>query len=145
MFLRIFVFVVVSLLSSASLADQVYRWVDKSGVTQFSDSPPHRDSQLIDIREKNSSFSLKQHNQKLRGEIPESGPGANAAYHRRQEERISREKEESARKCRGYNEEIESISVALRNGDYSSSSHRNRLRTERKELRNKIAWECTLG
>jgi len=58
MFFRLGFVVVLSLFSSVSLAEQVYRWVDENGVTQFSDYPRDRHSQAIEIREKNSAFLL---------------------------------------------------------------------------------------
>lgn len=82
---RVFVYTVCVLFSSVAFAEGVYRWVDENGVTQFSDHPLDRHSQRIEIREKNSAFSLRRHNRELREEVPESGPGANAAYHRGQE------------------------------------------------------------
>jgi hypothetical protein len=76
--------------------------------------------------------------------VPESGPGGNAEYHRRQEKRIAREKAEQARRCRRYENRLDAIGSSLRSGTYSSS-YRNSLRAERREISGKKARECTLN
>ena len=145
---RMVAFVALSflLLSSSFVTAQVYRWVDKNGVTQFSDSPPGRDGKPQEVPRGNSALPMRRNNAKLRRKLPDPEPRrhrpqSNSAQQIEAERRIAREKQRREEQCEEYVRRIEWISDRLGAGGYSIG-YGNDLRAERRELSSKRAFEC---
>lgn len=127
---------------------QYYRWVDENGVTQFSDSPPGPDGKPLGVPRANSVLPMSRNNANLRRKLPEPEPRYrsrnNDDEEQREEERLAGNEKALKARCERYVSRIEWINNRLRSGNYSVS-YGNTLRSERKELSSKRAWECLFG
>lgn len=148
---RIFAVIMLLVVVSPASADY-YQWTDEKGVTHFSDEPPGRDGKpvrpngttVIPMRE---NIRTQKRVQQIRN--PEPAPAtkkpasARAADSETQWEKQQKRREEKRQqaRCKTYEDRISWINSRLRAGGYSVDLG-NRLRGERREVSNALAWEC---
>jgi hypothetical protein len=128
---------------------EIYTWVDSKGVSHFTDERPEsRDHEQVKL---GRPLLIPMQETITRGkpvtnvtrQPKGSGEAGSANEPKLKEKREARSRQRQKARCDGYREKLERIQQQLRAG-YSNDKG-NRLRRQRREVNQKLSWECLLG
>ena len=142
----VFVLLVIPAISSAQ---KMYTWIDDQGVAHFTDIKPiAREHEHVELKRPSlipmrENITRGKRVSTINQQVNRSLEGSSSGQRSLTDKQEARERERKNARCEGYREKLDRIQKQLRAG--YSNDQGNRLRRQRREVRQKLSRECLLG